>query len=73
MKIYYTTEKEAQAAADKAHAYLIANDAGYAKSVDAGQTKHWSIPEFDGKQWFILAEAKVASEFPSVDFTAVTE
>jgi hypothetical protein len=73
MKIYYATEKEAQAAADTAHAYLIANDVGYAKSVKAGLTKRWSVPEFDGKQWFILAEAKVASEFPAVDFTAVTE
>lgn len=51
MKVPYTTLAEAQVAADRMHAWMIANAPGYARSVSIGQTLRWAIPtrELDGQ------------------------
>ena len=63
MKIYFTTQAEAQAAANAAHEYLIANDAAYSDSVKAGQTTCWDTPVKDDQGWGIIIEERVALAF----------
>lgn len=50
MKLTNTSKSKAQAWADKAHDYMIANDTAYAQSVKDGQTTAWDVPqqELDG-------------------------
>ena len=73
MKIYFSTQAEAQAAADKAHAYLVSTDGGYAESVAAGHTVRWCIPEQDSNGWGVLVEPRVFGAFPEIDFPVPTE
>jgi hypothetical protein len=64
MKLYFTTQVEAQKRADEFHAWLITNDVAYAASVNAGHTKRWTIPAQDtdatgkvtGTGWFIVVK-----------------
>lgn len=43
MKLELASQAAAQTRADEIHAWLIANDAAYAKSVQLGQTVRWSF------------------------------
>lgn len=65
MKLYYPLRADAQAKADDIHAWMQANLAAYAKSVQDGQTKRWAIPQQDvddkglvipGGQWFVTVK-----------------
>lgn len=68
MKFYYATRAEAQAEAARLHQWMLANDAVYAASVKAGQTKAWAIPRQDvdenGKvidvRWWITKKDRCA-------------
>ena len=44
MRIEFTKQSDAQAFADRIHAWMLANDVNYATSVAAGQTKAWCVP-----------------------------
>jgi len=74
MRIYTSTEAQAQALADKAHAYLIERDAGYAKSVEAGRTTQWAVPTRDlddngepVSDWYIPIEPRCIDAFESAE------
>jgi hypothetical protein len=47
MQKLITTQAAAQTAADKCHAYFIANNERYAASVKRGGTIAWDIPQQD--------------------------
>ena len=60
-RLEFATQEEAQAAADKLHANMIAVDPDYASSVAKGHTTAWAIPDqerdADGKvigpRWYV--------------------
>lgn len=66
MRLYYATQAEAQTKAGAVHAWMVANDAAYAQSVEADQTLRWSIPEQDvdeagnpvDSRWFIVTKPR---------------
>lgn len=47
MRLMFATRTEAQTFADRVHAWMIANNADYARSVSAGQTTAWARPYQD--------------------------
>jgi len=74
MRITATSEAEAKALADKAHAHKIATDPAYAKSVEQGRTTNWAVPrrDLDDKgqpvgDWFIAVEGSVLESFSEAE------
>lgn len=74
MKLFAASEFAAQALADKAHAYLVEHDAGYAESVAAGRTTQWAMPtrELDDKgepisDWHIPIEPRCIDAFDAAE------
>lgn len=63
MRMYADTEAKAQALADRAHAFLIANDSAYAKSVGDGKTLRWATPMQDSAGWWIAVADRCAGAF----------
>lgn len=65
-KYYFATKGEAQSKADAIHAYIVANNSAYAKSVTDGKTVRWDVPhqDLDDKgqpvdtQWFVFLKPK---------------
>lgn len=66
MRLIFNTEQEAQAAAATIHARMLATDAGYAQSVDDGQTVRWAQPkQFYGEtQWSVAVGPRCANALP---------
>lgn len=74
MKLFADSEAAAQALADKAHAYLIEHDAGYAESVESGRTTQWAVPtrDLDDKgepigDWYIPVEPRCIDAFGAAE------
>lgn len=73
-RLYAVSEVAAQALADKAHAFLIANNPAYAGSVARGETLRWAKPkqelDKDGKpfgEFYIEVEDKCIDCFTGVE------
>lgn len=47
MRLSFASQIDAQACADRVHAWVIAHNASYAASVQAGQTTAWAKPYQD--------------------------
>lgn len=66
MKYYFATKAAAQSKADAIHAWIVANNTGYAGSVTKGQTLRWDVPHQDlddkgqpiGTQWYVNIDQK---------------
>lgn len=72
MRLYADSQEQAQDFADRAHAYLLAdeNDAAYARSAQAGQTARWAVPSRDVDEdgsavgdWYIPVELRCLGAF----------
>lgn len=67
-RLEFTTQAEAQAEADRIHAWMVANDTAYAASVYAGHTTKWADPiqDYDddgnviGTKWCVPVSARCA-------------
>lgn len=67
MKLYAISQAKAQEYADRAHAYLLANDSQYADSVAKGYTKRWAFPMQDKNGWYINVEERCIKEFSDTE------
>lgn len=74
-KLYAPTKAKAQEYADRAHAYLLENNAAYAADVAAGNTVRWAEPMQDrvgatlsnpgtpSGDWWIVVDARCEGAF----------
>lgn len=71
MKLYYTTQAEAQAKADSIHAWMVANVVAYAQSVEADQTLRWAIPAQDVIGWYIHIKERCHGALTAAELVAM--
>lgn len=67
----FLTKAEAQAAADKIHAWMIANHPEYAKSVSDGQTLRWAIPYESKLGWAVNVKPRATDALTTQEKTAL--
>lgn len=82
MRLEYSLKADAQAVADKTHAWLIANNPFYAKSVADGKTLRWDVPRqqtdasgkvIAGSPWSVFVKDKALSALAQAEVNVLKE